>query len=128
MPVPKSVPKILIVDDDIYALQTIHSIVKGLGYIVHDVTSGKAALEILKKEKFDLVLLDVLMPQMGGREVLIEIRKTLKLKKLKVILLSVVELGDLGFQLIKNLQPVSHLDKASGITELRKHLKLVLNS
>ena len=50
--------------------------------------SGKDALEKIAKEKFDLVLLDVLMPEVNGLEVLIKIREEYSADKLPVIMVS----------------------------------------
>ncbi|OHD26167.1 MAG: hypothetical protein A2086_05680 [Spirochaetes bacterium GWD1_27_9] len=68
--------KILVVDD-VYAMRNLASVLltqKNYQPITAD--SGKEALEILKTTNVDLVLLDVMMPEMNGEEVFIEIRKT----------------------------------------------------
>ena len=67
--------KILIVDDE-KALA--HALELKLGFLKYDVTvanDGNAALEILKSQKFDLILLDAVMPQKNGFEVLEELGK-----------------------------------------------------
>ena len=82
-----------------------------MGYVVKAVNTGKDALNILKKQKFDLVLLDILMPEMSGREVLQIIRKDPKLKNQKVAFLTVVELGQAGRDLVKTLKPIEYFHK-----------------
>lgn len=118
-------PRILIVDDDKYALDTILTIVKRLGYRVKGVSNGEAALKVLKKEKFSLVLLDVLMPGVGGEQVLKEIRAMPKLKELKVVLLTVIKLADVGIS-VGGVKNVYYVDKASGVVGLKKALKRIL--
>ena len=51
-------------------------------------TSGTAALDILKSEKVDLVLLDVMMPEMSGLEVLQHIKDNAHTGRLPVILVT----------------------------------------
>jgi len=67
--------KILIADDDPTIRLFLREVIKKAGYTVSVVSDGKAALAKLKKEKFDLVLLDVWMPKMTGLEVLAQIRQ-----------------------------------------------------
>jgi DNA-binding response OmpR family regulator len=67
--------KILVVDDDILVLESLEELLKSSGYEVRAATRGQEALEILKKEHFDLLILDVVMPKMTGFDVCCEIRK-----------------------------------------------------
>ena len=67
--------KILIVDDDdnICQLITLYLVKEGYGTaICHN---GKEAIRAIKDETYDLVLLDVMMPEMDGYETLTEVRK-----------------------------------------------------
>lgn len=66
--------KILIVDDDKGLLKLIVAILKRSQYNVISADNGKDALSLLETEKPDLVLLDLLMPEMSGFEVLDLIR------------------------------------------------------
>ncbi len=67
--------KILIVDDEDDLLDLVSLILRDAGYEVDTARNGEAALNKLRKEPFDLVLLDIMMPGMDGWEVL----KVLKL-------------------------------------------------
>ncbi|WP_313894107.1 response regulator transcription factor [Psychrobacillus sp.] len=66
---------ILLVDDEQRMLNLIELFLLPLGYKCVKETSGKKALEILKQEKINLVLLDVMMPEMDGWEVCEKIRQ-----------------------------------------------------
>jgi len=66
---------ILIVDDEIEICSIFYDFFTPKGHNVMKATSGKEALEILKKQKPNLVFLDIRMPEMGGIEVLKEIKK-----------------------------------------------------
>ena len=88
--------KILIVDDEGDIRTSVKMIIEGMGYEAKTAGSGKEALNMLKKERFDLVLLDVLMPEMSGRQVLEKIRADPKLKSQKAAFLTVVKLSEHG--------------------------------
>jgi DNA-binding NtrC family response regulator len=68
--------KILIVDDEIDFMETLMKRMRKRNFDVTGVESGEDALKLLKKQDFDIVLLDVKMPQgMDGIETLREIRQ-----------------------------------------------------
>ena len=67
--------KIMVVDDNKIILQTIGPMLEKEGYEVIIADSGDMCLEILKDEKPDLILMDVMMPLMDGWETVEEIRK-----------------------------------------------------
>jgi DNA-binding response OmpR family regulator len=67
--------KLLVVDDEESLRTILRDELTYQNYTVRDAENGQAALEILKKEKQDIVLLDVRMPEMDGIELLRIIRK-----------------------------------------------------
>jgi len=80
--------KILWVDDD-YVISTIaKKYIKVLNHTGDVVTSGKDAIELLKKEKYDILITDIGMPEMNGWQLIKEVREVLKNKQIKIILLS----------------------------------------
>ncbi len=66
--------KILVVEDDPSIRHLLREILKGAGFSVRTASDGVEALEQLKKEKYDLMLLDIWMPRMNGLEVLAQLR------------------------------------------------------
>ena len=66
--------KILVVDDDELVLIAIQELLSPLGYSVTTFSNGPGALEKASSERFDLVMLDVIMPEMDGFEVCRRIR------------------------------------------------------
>ena len=58
--------KVLIVDDDFYSLGVLKEVLRNKGCKVLDFANPSSALEELKKEKVDLVLSDLKMPEMDG--------------------------------------------------------------
>ena len=79
--------KILLIDDDTKNLQVAMTILKN--YNVIYAQSGDKALELLEKNKFDLILLDVVMPIMDGYHVCSKIKANDKTKKIPIIFLTV---------------------------------------
>jgi len=72
--------RILIADDDAEMRDEVAEILKDEGYEVRTVGDGKAVLKLIKKQKFDALLLDLKMPVMTGFELL----KELDAKKIRI--------------------------------------------
>lgn len=66
----KRAPVILIVDDDPDDRRLLRGILEGNGYSVGEASSGKEALDSILNTRFDLIVLDLTMPEMDGLEVL----------------------------------------------------------
>ena len=66
--------KILVVDDDPNIRELIRLILKKEGFDVLDAEDGKDALEKLENSKTDLIVLDIMMPNMDGWEFCREVR------------------------------------------------------
>jgi DNA-binding response OmpR family regulator len=70
-----SKPRILIVDDDPSIRESLSSFLSRAGFSVSTINNGEKALAVLGKEHPELLILDVLMPGMDGRETLRQIRR-----------------------------------------------------
>ncbi|WOO36079.1 response regulator transcription factor [Anaerocolumna sp. AGMB13020] len=68
--------KILIVEDDRHINELIKRNLKLVGYDCDQAYDGKNALEIFRKDKYDLILLDVMLPNSSGFELIPEIKDT----------------------------------------------------
>ena len=66
---------ILVVDDEPQIRRVLRSTLSTQGYVITEAKTGEEALESLRKERPDLVLLDINMPGMGGIETCREIRR-----------------------------------------------------
>jgi len=89
--------KILLIEDEKIMVDILTKKLTGEGYHMTSAENGVEGLKKMKKEKPDLVLLDIIMPKMGGFEVMEEMQKNPGLKKIPVIIVSnsgqPVELG-----------------------------------
>ena len=61
---------ILILDDDKFILNVFSRILKNQGYVVDAVETGKEALDKIEREKYDLALIDVKLPDINGTDLL----------------------------------------------------------
>lgn len=80
--------KILIVEDEDIIAGLIQKKLSKEGYEVARAEDGVEGLEKMKKIKPNLVLLDIVMPKMGGFEMLEKINKTPELKRIPVVIIS----------------------------------------
>src|SRR5499427_8568344 len=80
--------RILVVDDTPANIQTVAAILKGRGYQLSVATNGKQALEVLEKIQPDLILLDVMMPELDGFETCRRIKGTEAWRNIPVIFLT----------------------------------------
>jgi CheY-like chemotaxis protein len=80
--------KILIVDDNPDSVAIMRSILESRGYDVAAAHSGAEALDFLQRETVNLVLLDIMMPEMSGTEVLQRIKDNAATGRLPVILVT----------------------------------------
>jgi DNA-binding response OmpR family regulator len=78
--------KILIVDDEPDILRLASLRLKKLGYDVIMAIDGKKALDVIRSEKPDLVLLDLLLPVMNGTDVCKKTKNDEKLKHIPIVL------------------------------------------
>ena len=80
--------RILVVDDDENILNLERTILEQKGFDVTAATGGAEALQILAERVFDLVLLDVMMPEVDGFTVCRKIKEDSRLKDVPVIFLT----------------------------------------
>ena len=114
--------KILLVDDEPSILKILSIKLRVSGYQIITALNGNEALKLIKSEKPDLVLLDVIMPGMDGFEVLQKLRV---FSKLPVIIVSARP--EYSKQAI-NLGANAFISKPFDIDELLKKIEYLLGS
>lgn len=83
-----NVPNILIVDDVPANLKVLGQILKGEGYLVRPVPNGALALQVAERTEPDLILLDIMMPDLNGFEVCKRLKENSKLCDIPIIFIS----------------------------------------
>ncbi len=107
----KNKVKIALIEDDKFLLGAMNDKLLREGFSVFTAVNGEGAMELIKKEKPDLVLLDLIMPVKSGFEVLEDLKNDNELKNIPVIILS--NLGqESDIEKGKELGAVDYLIKA----------------
>jgi len=70
--------KVLVVEDELKIVEFIESYLKNSGYKVYKAENGREALKVFTSEDIDLILLDLMLPDISGEQICKEIRKTSK--------------------------------------------------
>jgi two-component system OmpR family response regulator len=117
--------KILVVDDDKLILEAISHVLKVEGYEVLIAESGYQALDIIDKMKIDLIISDVMMPNISGLG-LLSLLKQFYFNKIPVIIMSTLDKADIILHSI-GLGAVDFLSKPINfkefITLVKKYAK-----
>ncbi len=82
------IKKILIIEDEELIVDLLQKKLTMEGYIVSVARNGEEGLKLMREQKPDLILLDIIMPKKGGFEVMEEMQKDKELKKISVIVIS----------------------------------------
>ncbi|MCP4374343.1 MAG: response regulator [Deltaproteobacteria bacterium] len=126
--------RVLCVDDDPDIRLFVVTVLEENGYTPLTATNGEEGLEIIKKERPDLVTLDVLMPRQSGIKMYRELRTDDSLKNIPVILLSGIArrtflrsqeaLTEFGSENVP--EPEAYLEKPVEPEELAEMIKKVI--
>ncbi len=116
--------KILIIEDDIELLNSLADSLKKDGYIIVTAQTGKSALEKYHDDIFNLVLLDINLPDMSGLEILNQIRKSETPSVYVLILSAKYELDDKVLGLDAGAD--DYLAKPFSVIELKARIRAIL--
>ncbi len=86
--IPARKSTIMVVDDNPDIVTIVKTLLEVKGYKVQSAYSGQEALNLLAKQKPDLIILDIMMPQMDGLEVLTSLKGDSNTRPIPVILLT----------------------------------------
>ncbi len=119
-----STPKILVVDDEPRAVTLLRNVLTPEGYNVLTAHSGAEAIEVATRDVPDVLLLDVMMPELNGYEVCARLRADPRLAHLPIIMLTALDDRDAK---LEGLQAGADdfLSKPFDATELRARLRTI---
>lgn len=118
--------KILLVEDDTFMAELLAQELARAGFETSLAKSGKEAIQKFREAAPDLVLLDILLPDVNGVEVLREIKKEPSGASAKVVVLSNLSEGK-DVEEAKNLGVVEYLVKANtSLPEISEKVKQIL--
>ncbi len=73
--------KILLIEDNLLNQKVVMFYLQKLNYLITATTNGYEAIELVKSEDFDLILMDIMLPEKNGYEITQEIRQLEKENK-----------------------------------------------
>ncbi len=117
--------KILIVDDDPVIVRLMQSKLKEQGYDVFTAVDGLDALVKVKKENPDLVVLDIVMPEINGYDVCCELRFNKNFEKIPIVIVTETE-KEIDDNIGERVN-IEHLSKPVDIKELMEKIEKLLN-
>jgi two-component system KDP operon response regulator KdpE len=114
--------RILVVDDEVAIARVLRSCLKAKGFETLASRNGTEAIQIIERESPDLLILDIMMPDMDGFEVLRRVREW---SQIPIIMLSALGNEEDKVKCL-NLGADDYLSKPCGINELIARVKAVL--
>lgn len=118
---------IIIIEDEADTAEMFAEMMRLGGYNVQKVFGGTAAIDLLSHLRPDVVLLDLMMPDVSGLEVLKYMRREPGLENIPVIIVSARGMPD-DIRLGMDAGATSYLTKPVGFAELRQAVEQALNS
>ena len=116
--------KILIADDELN-IRSLVSRMLGKDYIVIEATNGEEAIDIAKRQEPDLILMDLMMPQMDGYTACSSIKTDQATKGIPVVMLTGVT-HELNKSFAREMGADGYLSKPFSADELLRQVKQVL--
>jgi len=100
--------KILVADDDSDFLRVSQAILEYAGFEIDTAEDGKEALKAIKKRKYDLLVLDVIMPRIDGIKLFRMVKKSKRYAEIPVLFISGLsgkeELGEQQMEIIRKAE------------------------
>ena len=118
---------LLVIDDDPLAIKLVRDVAAAAGYDVSTALNGRDGLEMAARQKPDIILLDIMMPEMDGYKVANSLHTNVRTANIPIIMLTAV-----GYQLNKqlaiNMGAADYVTKPFNIRELLDKMERCLSS
>jgi two-component system alkaline phosphatase synthesis response regulator PhoP len=123
---PGHVPTVLLVDDEPATRQLVALLLQHQGYRVLTAADGHEGLHTASLQIPDVILLDLMMPEMDGYEVMRQLRRDVATRDILIIVLT-AKGGEQDVAESLRLGAVSHLEKPYEVEELLRRIQLALS-
>ena len=120
--------RILLIDDNEQITKMLTTYLRLKGHDCIATNDGKSGIEILKKENFDAVLLDLAMPEFSGYDVIDVLEKEKQLEKNKIIVFTASTISETELDKLVKRGVHSYLLKPSDLDDLTEKLNELINS
>ena len=108
---------VLVIDDDEIAREFLCDVLRRFGFVVEDLPSTIGVTNKIVRDKYHVVVLDVMMPAIRGDKLAGLLRKNPHLQGLGVVMVSSASVAELG-QLAEGVDPTAVISKADARTKL----------
>jgi DNA-binding response OmpR family regulator len=118
--------KVLVVDDEKDIAHIVKTTLELEGITTITASNGREAIELAVKENPDLILLDVMMPEMNGWDVFRHLKKNMKTKNIRICMLSAKALIE-DLEMGKRLGVSDYITKPFEPSELVEKVKKIID-
>lgn len=119
--------KLLVVEDDLILLRILSDELIGAGFKIMEAKDGETAYALALKEHPDLILLDIVLPQLDGLAVMNRLRRDDWGRDVPIIIFTVVDPDDSILRIIERNKPAFYLVKSKWkLEDVIKKVKEVL--
>jgi DNA-binding response OmpR family regulator len=116
---------ILVIDDDKGLIKMLETSLSAQGYLVFSANTGEGGLQIAQNKVIDLILLDVILPGLKGRQVCVKLKENEKTRAIPVVFLTAKDSpDDVKAELAAGA--IAHITKPIDLHELIAKLREVL--
>lgn len=119
--------RILVVDDDPLQLKLVDAVASKAGYEVLTAPDGKSGLDRARELHPDLIIMDIMMPEMDGYTALEAIRQAEGLKHIPVIMVTAVGF-DMNRKMALEMGADDYITKPFGVKDLLERIEKLLNA
>jgi len=110
--------KIVIAEDDKVTRQTLERVLAHNSFYVYGAPDGLAALELVRQEKPDILICDVVLPKLDGLQLCQRVKEDPNLNETKIIMMTAVYKGAAFGSLTRDCRADDYLDKPIDLTSL----------
>ncbi len=122
----QNIPKILVVDDTKFHLYLLESILSDLGFDVESINDSRMVMKTIQERDFDLIILDLMMPNIDGFQILKELTQDRQKQSIPVIILS-AKSDSKSIQKTMDMGAQDYIVKPINVRDVQNKVMSILN-